>query len=217
MASDNVMKKQEEEIDLLKLAKVLWKKIWVILICAVVLGIAGYYWTYRKMYTSYRSSALLYVNNNSVSLGSAKLSISSGDIKAVNNLMETYSVILNSRNTLTEIIDETGIPFTYEELKNITNEAISYEELEDTTNETIDYEELKGYNLRKFWIRFSVICTPILIGLLYAGESGLIPYQLAQSLGAGLSLAISPIIAVLQGYLMVKLIDKVEEWLSKHL
>ena len=93
MASDNVMKKQEEEIDLLKLAKVLWKKIWVILICAVVLGIAGYYWTYRKMYTSYRSSALLYVNNNSVSLGSAKLSISSGDIKAVNNLMETYSVI----------------------------------------------------------------------------------------------------------------------------
>ena len=84
-------------------------------------------------------------------------------------------------------------------------------------NETIDYEELKGYNLRKFWIRFSVICTPILIGLLYAGESGLIPYQLAQSLGAGLSLAISPIIAVLQGYLMVKLIDKVEEWLSKHL
>ena len=105
----------------------------------------------------------------------------------------------------------------YEELKNITNEAISYEELEDTTNETIDYEELKGYNLRKFWIRFSVICTPILIGLLYAGESGLIPYQLAQSLGAGLFLAISPIIAVLQGYLMVKLIDKVEEWLSKHL
>ncbi|MCR5057266.1 MAG: hypothetical protein K6A81_01430 [Clostridiales bacterium] len=119
MASDNVMKKQEEEIDLLKLAKVLWRKIWVILICAVVLGIAGYYWTYRKMYTSYRSSALLYVNNNSVSLGSAKLSISSGDIKAVNNLMETYSVILNSRNTLNEIIAETGIPFTYEELKDM--------------------------------------------------------------------------------------------------
>ena len=117
MASDNVVKKQEEEIDLLKLAKVLWRKIWVILLCALILGIGGYYWTYRKMYTSYKSSALLYVNNNSVSLGSAKLSISSGDIKAVNNLMETYSVILNSRNTLTEIIDETGIPFTYEELK----------------------------------------------------------------------------------------------------
>ncbi|MBO4651025.1 MAG: hypothetical protein J5653_07530 [Clostridiales bacterium] len=119
MASDNVVKKQEEEIDLLKLAKVLWRKIWVILICAVVLGIAGYYWTYRKMYTSYKSSALLYVNNNSVSLGSAKLSISSGDIRAVNNLMETYSIILNSRNTLTEIIEETGIPFTYEELKSM--------------------------------------------------------------------------------------------------
>ena len=117
MASENVKKKQEEEIDLLKLAKVLWKRIWVILICAMILGAAGYYWTYRKMYTSYRSSAMLYVNNNAVSLGSAKLSITSGDIKAVNNLMETYSVILTSRNTLNEIIEETGIPFTYEELK----------------------------------------------------------------------------------------------------
>lgn len=117
MASESVKKKQEEEIDLLKLAKVLWKRIWVILICAMILGAAGYYWTYRKMYTSYRSSAMLYVNNNAVSLGSAKLSITSGDIKAVNNLMETYSVILTSRNTLNEIIEETGIPFTYEELK----------------------------------------------------------------------------------------------------
>ena len=117
MASESVKKKQEEEIDLLKLAKVLWKRIWIILICAMILGAAGYYWTYRKMYTSYRSSAMLYVNNNAVSLGSAKLSITSGDIKAVNNLMETYSVILTSRNTLNEIIEETGIPFTYEELK----------------------------------------------------------------------------------------------------
>lgn len=117
MASENVRKQQEEEIDLLKLAKILWKRIWIILICAMILGGAGYYWTYRKMYTSYRSSAMLYVNNNSVSLGSAKLSITSGDIKAVNNLMETYSVILTSRNTLNEIIEETGIPFTYEELK----------------------------------------------------------------------------------------------------
>ena len=119
MASESVKKKQEEEIDLLKLAKVLWKRIWVILICAMILGAAGYYWTYRKMYTSYRSSAMLYVNNNAVSLGSAKLSITSGDIKAVNNLMETYSVILTSRNTLNEIIEETGLPFTYEQLKDM--------------------------------------------------------------------------------------------------
>jgi capsular polysaccharide biosynthesis protein len=125
MASESVKKKQEEEIDLLKLAKVLWRKIWIILICAIILGVAGYYWTYRKMYTSYKSSAMIYVNNNSVSLGSAKLSLTSGDIKAVNNLMETYSVILKSRTTLNEIIQETGIPFTYEQLRDmITAETV---------------------------------------------------------------------------------------------
>lgn len=105
-----------EEIDLLKLAKALWTKAWAILMCAMILGAGAFYWTYRKMYTSYRSSAMLYVNNNSLSLGSAKLSISSGDIKAVNNLMETYSVILLSRNTMSEIIEETGLPFVYEDL-----------------------------------------------------------------------------------------------------
>ena len=118
MASERV-NKQEDEIDLLKLALVLWRKAWIIVLSAILIGSICYYWTYRNMYTTYRSSAMLYVNNNSVSLGSAKLSISSGDIRAVNNLMETYSIILNSRNTLTEIIEETGIPFTYEELKSM--------------------------------------------------------------------------------------------------
>ncbi|MBO4474988.1 MAG: hypothetical protein J5750_08795 [Clostridiales bacterium] len=116
MAAERV-NKQEDEIDLLKLAVVLWRKAWIIVLSAIIVGSVCYYWTYRNMYTTYRSSAMLYVNNSSVSLGSAKLSITSGDIKAVNNLMETYSVILTSRTTLNEIIQETGIPFTYEQLK----------------------------------------------------------------------------------------------------
>ncbi|MBR5975027.1 MAG: hypothetical protein IK020_07575 [Clostridiales bacterium] len=118
MAAERV-NKQEDEIDLLKLALVLWRKVWIIVLCAIVVGSVCYYWTYRNMYTTYRSSAMLYVNNNSVSLGSAKLSITNGDIKAVNNLMETYSVILTSRTTLNEIIQETGIPFTYEQLRDM--------------------------------------------------------------------------------------------------
>ena len=117
MASERINNKKEEEIDLLKLALVLWRRIWIILICAGILGAAAFYWTYRGMYTEYRSSGMLYVNNNAVNIGSAKLSITNGDIKAVNNLMETYSVILTSRTTLNEIIQETGIPFTYEQLK----------------------------------------------------------------------------------------------------
>ena len=114
-----------EEIDLLKLAKALWAKAWAIVLAAMVFGSAAFYWTYRSVYTTYRSSALIYVNNSSLSLGSTKLSISSGDIRAVNNLMETYSVILMSRNTMQEIIAETGLPFTYEEMtKMVTTETV---------------------------------------------------------------------------------------------
>lgn len=118
MATDR-NNKQEEEIDLLKLLGVLWKKAWIILLCAIIGGSACFYWTYRKVYTSYRSSGMLYVNNSAVSLGSAKLSISSGDIKAVNNLMDTYSVILTSRTTLEEIKQETGLAYSIEELRDM--------------------------------------------------------------------------------------------------
>lgn len=116
MASDRKTR-QEEEIDLLELFGVLWKKAWIILLSAIIAGSACYYWSYRHLYTSYRSSGMLYVNNSAVSLGSAKLSISSGDIKAVNNLMDTYSVILTSRTTLEEIKQETGLSYTVEELR----------------------------------------------------------------------------------------------------
>ena len=114
-----------EEIDLFKLLKALWRKAWIIVLCAIIGGAAAFGFAYKTLQTTYESSALLYVNSNSLSLGSAKLSISSGDIRTTNSLMETYSIILTSRNTLEEIIAETGLPYTYEQLsKMITSEPV---------------------------------------------------------------------------------------------
>lgn len=114
-----------EEIDLFKLLKALWRKAWVIVLCAILGGGLAFGFAYKTLETTYESSALLYVNSNSLSLGSAKLSISSGDIRTTNSLMETYSIILTSRNTLEEIIAETGLPYTYEQLsKMITSEPV---------------------------------------------------------------------------------------------
>ena len=117
-----------EEIDLLKLVKALWRKAWIIVLVAIVFAGGAFYWSYSKVTTKYKSSALLYVNNNSLSVGSTKLSISSGDILAANNLMDTYSVILKSRNTLQDIITETELNYTYEQLVDM----ISSEPMDDT-------------------------------------------------------------------------------------
>ncbi len=117
-----------EEIDLFKLLKALWRKAWIIVLCAILGGAASFAFAYKTLKTDYVSSALLYVNSNSLSVGSAKVSITSGDIRTTNSLMETYSIILTSRNTLEEIIAETGLPYTYEQLSGM----ISSEPVADT-------------------------------------------------------------------------------------
>ncbi|MBR2780323.1 MAG: hypothetical protein IKD81_02780 [Eubacteriaceae bacterium] len=104
------------EIDLLELAAALWKRKWLILIVAVLFAAIALSYAYFMVTPMYTSSALLYVNNNSISFGSANLSISSSDLTAASKLVSTYIVILSSRMTLEDVIDTAHLPYTYEQL-----------------------------------------------------------------------------------------------------
>ena len=116
MANNLLDKQGVQEIDLLKLLSVLWKKAWIIVAAAIVGGVLFFVYTFFFITPMYQSSALLYVNNNSLDIGSTKLSITSGDINASNSLIDTYIVILKSRTTLERVIEEGELPYTYEEL-----------------------------------------------------------------------------------------------------
>lgn len=115
MANDN-SNERVEEIDLLKLGKALWRRLWVLVICTIIGGAAALSYAYFLIVPSYTASALIYVNN-SVSLGNTKVGISNGDLVASSGLIDTYGVILKSRNTLEEVIRLGGLPYTYEQLK----------------------------------------------------------------------------------------------------
>ncbi|SCW59411.1 Capsular polysaccharide biosynthesis protein [Ruminococcaceae bacterium YRB3002] len=106
----------QEEIDLLKLLQALWKKAWLIVLAAIIGGAAFLLYTIFFVTPLYTSSALLYVNNSTIDVGSTKLNITSSDIYASNSLVDVFSVILKSRNTLNEAIDEGRLPYTYEQL-----------------------------------------------------------------------------------------------------
>lgn len=116
MTSNLQNKQEEQEIDLLKLLKVLLSKIWIIAAATVVGGVAFLMFTFFFITPKYESSALLYVNNNSLNIGSTKLNISSGDISASSSLIDTYAVILKSRTTLEQAIKEGALPYDYERL-----------------------------------------------------------------------------------------------------
>ena len=116
MTSNLQNRQEEQEIDLLKLLKVLWKRIWIIGAATLVGGIAFFLFTFFFITPKYESSALLYVNNNSLNIGSTKLNISAGDITASSSLIDTYAVILKSRTTLEQAIREGALPYKYEDL-----------------------------------------------------------------------------------------------------
>lgn len=104
------------EIDLLELFFALVKKWWLIVTSMILCGIIAFSYSTLFITPLYQASAKIYVNNSSVSLDNAKLSITSSDISASQSLVDTYIVILKSRPTLEAVIEEAKLNYTYEEL-----------------------------------------------------------------------------------------------------
>lgn len=110
---------EEDSIDLLELAKQLWKNILAIALVAVLLGCAAFGYTAFMVAPQYQATASLYVNNSSFSLGNTSFSISSSDLTASNSLVSVYIYILNSRTTMEEVIKEADLTYTPEQLGNM--------------------------------------------------------------------------------------------------
>lgn len=103
---------REYEVDILHILKAIWRKLWVIVLCAVIAAAIGFSYAAFFVTPMYSSSAMMYVNNKSISLGGASVSISSSEIVAAQSLVKTYLVILNNRTTLEQVIEKTGVDYT---------------------------------------------------------------------------------------------------------
>jgi len=114
------MGKNEEyiEIDLGRLFKVLIRKLWIIILAALFCGAIGFSYARYLIVPTYQASALMYVNNNSIALGKT-LSLSSSDLYASQELVDTYIVIMKSRTTLNDVIQQADLPYSYEQLSSM--------------------------------------------------------------------------------------------------
>lgn len=116
-------KRDEVQIDLQKLFSAVWHKAWLVVLVSVIFAVVAFAVTYFLITPMYQASAMFYVNNNSVSVGDASLSISSGDLVTSRNLVESYIVILNTRESLNDVIDYAGVNRTYKEVKDMLTAA----------------------------------------------------------------------------------------------
>lgn len=116
------MKKETQEkeyiqIDLMRLAKALWHRAWAIVLAVLLFGSAGFYYGYTRIVPMYRASALMYVNNSSISVGGTSVSL--GDLNTSQALVQTYVVILKTRLTLNEVIERAGLNYSYGQLSSM--------------------------------------------------------------------------------------------------
>jgi len=130
------MKKQNGEdyieIDLLRLMKAMWRHIVVIVLAMILGGGAGFALAHYVIPAKYQSSALLYVNNNSLSMGSTSISLS--DLSASQTLVNTYIAILKTRLTLNDVIKQAGVNYTYAEMRGmIAAKAVNNTEIFEVT------------------------------------------------------------------------------------
>lgn len=132
------------EIDLIKLFRLFLSKIHIIIICAFLLAAAGFAYSTYLIEPKYKSTAYIYVNNSNVNIGGASLSLTSSDLTASQKLVDTYIVILETRNTLETVISKANLKYDYTELsKMISASAVNGTEIFSVTATSTDPEEAR--------------------------------------------------------------------------
>ena len=121
----------EIEIDLLEVFRLLWSNALVILLVAAIFCAATFGVTVFMITPKYEAEASMYVNNTSFSFGQTSFSISSSELSASNSLAKSYIYILETRETIEEVIKEAGLNYTYEEMME-KKKMISTEEITGT-------------------------------------------------------------------------------------
>lgn len=107
---------QNLEIDLREVFKVLVKRAWIIMLCAILVGAGVLAYTMNFVAPQYEASVTMYVNNNSSKDSSY---VSSNDLAVALRLVATYVNIIKSDKVLDRVIEETGLMLTTAQIRSM--------------------------------------------------------------------------------------------------
>ena len=107
----NVAHLQEEDtIDLLELAKVVLKNIWIILICLTIGFAAGGIYTKTQIPTKYQAASMIYVYTKTTSVTSL------ADLQIGAQLTVDFQIIAETREVVDKVNEELQLGMSYEDL-----------------------------------------------------------------------------------------------------
>lgn len=107
---------QTTEIDLRELGRALAKRVWLILVCAVVLGALVLTFTLNFVTPKYTAKATFYVNNNAQTNSQ---SVSSTDLAVALRLVNSYVDLIDSNTVLGHVIENSGLELTAQQIRSM--------------------------------------------------------------------------------------------------
>ena len=114
----------EIEIDVGRIFFAIMNRFWLVLLVSVLCAAIVFGATRCFVTEEYQASAMFYVNNNSYTANeNPSSSISNGDLATSRGLVNSYIVILNTRETLNEVIAYTGLDLNYSQISGMISAA----------------------------------------------------------------------------------------------
>ena len=104
------------DLDLKRLLEILWRKMWLIILCFLIGGAAAGSITKFLITPIYSSSATMYVNNTN---NRGTNPISTSDITASQQLVDTYIVIMKSDAVLQAVAEKSGLGYTANQIRSM--------------------------------------------------------------------------------------------------
>lgn len=137
-------KKNEVEIDIIPILKVLLSKLWLMILVGIFFAAAVYGVTKLTIRPVYRCSFSAYVNNQHAQAD--KSSLSNQDLIAAQQLTKTLSYILKSNTILSASLQSINSDMTYEEFSGLVSTDIK-DGTELISIHVINHDPQKAYDL----------------------------------------------------------------------
>ena len=115
---------KEYTVDMRRVLQVLWKRAWIIILVAILVGVGVFVGAKLFVMPRYSSSFTAYVNNRHSTL-EGQGSTSSSDISASRNLTYLYEEIIVSRSVLTDAALNCNLNYSYNQLRSMVKTSVS--------------------------------------------------------------------------------------------
>lgn len=111
----------ENEIDLVEVFRVVMKRKWLLILCAILCAGIAYGYTQEMITPLYTSKTTLMVNGSKGNIGDIASSFDLSSINVSQKIVVTYSEIVKSRKVLEQVISRLELGYTYNQLLSMVN------------------------------------------------------------------------------------------------